>query len=325
MPLQILRAKDFLIDAMPPQKPSILWRHKTEDLAIEASGVHIICFDDPKKGVRLSLQIACEVATSKKQYAPTRGVNPFTGINESEEYDKMLARDAGNMNVLYINTLAAPTRLEEEISEVLPEMDQWVWQGRDKGAAFPYPDLPLNILHARAGTLTKDEGRKELFNYIKQNKVDLVVINSFEFASRTQREKDDMVHLLKDLCDERGVSIVVFTHESEKRLIAGASRRGPIGSLSILSNFVSTVKAMAEELYVPGVCETEEDEVYAGCDVVQNQYLDPGEVQTILMQAEAPPRKHVRDDGTITEQRFEVCRNGLGDDVVRKDGVKIVK
>jgi hypothetical protein len=325
MTLQFIRAKDFLIDAMPPQKPSILWRHKTEDLAIEASGVHIICFDDPKKSVRLSLQIACEVATSKKQYAPTRGVNPFTGINESEEYDKMLASDASNMNVLYINTLAAPTRLEEEISEVLPEMDQWIWQGRDKGAQFPYPDLPLNILHARAGTLTKEEGRKELFNYIKQNKIDLVVINSFEFASRTQREKDDMVHLLKDLRDERGVSIVVFTHESEKRLTAGASRRGPIGSLSILSNFVNTVKAMAEELYVPGVCETEEGEVYAGCDVEENQYRDPGEVQTMLMQSEAPPRKHVRTDGTITDERFDVCRNNLGDTIVRKDTSNIVK
>src|SRR5688572_305677 len=103
MNLRFVKASALLKEASIPHPPSIFWKHSKQNLQIEASGIHIICSDDGKKSVRLSMQIAGEIARTKKPVTPTRGVNPFTGINESEEYDAMLAQEAKNIRVLYLN------------------------------------------------------------------------------------------------------------------------------------------------------------------------------------------------------------------------------
>ncbi len=310
MELKFTRASHLLADAFPPNPPSLLWQHPKLDLKIRASAIHLICSTDSKHSLRHSVMLAGELALRKKAMSPVRGINPFTGINESEEYDRFWFENSKNMNVLYINSLTSEDQVEEALVQTMPGMDKWIWVDRDKGGEFPYRDLGIHILSIRSGSIMKKEASTELKDYVRQNKIDVIIVNSFEFACRTQREKDDMVDLLKFFRDEYCTGIIIYTHESEKRFRSG-SRRGPMGALSILAGWVSTIEEMAPELLVPGVCESEPDETYIGYEGKVNTYRAPDEV--VVMLHDAPesmmPREHVRQDGTLTKERFEMIYN----------------
>jgi hypothetical protein len=310
MELKFTRAPHLLRDACPPNPPTLLWQHPTLDLKLRASAINLICSTDSKQSLRHSVMLAGELALRKKAMSPVRGINPFTGINESEEYDKSCYEHAKNMNVLYINSLTSESEVEEALVQTLPGMDKWIWVDRDRGGEFPYRDLGIHILSIRSGSIMKKEASTELKDYVRQNKIDVIVVNSFEFACRTQREKDDMVDLLKFFRDEYCASILIYTHESEKRF-RGGSRRGPMGALSILADWVSTIEAMAPELLIPGVCESEPDETYIGYEGKTNTYRAPEEVVVMLQDAPESmlPREHVRQDGTLTKERFDMIYN----------------
>jgi hypothetical protein len=247
MKLDFVHAPLLLRETCPPTRSSILWKHPKLDMKIEAGGVNIICSDDSKKSLRYSAMIAGEIARNKKQQFPSR-LNPFTGLNEGAGYDAHCAAQEKNMNVLYINSLTTEYEVEEELVKTLPKMDEWVWIDRDKGREFPYSDLGLHILSVRSGTIMKQDEKRELRNFIKDNRIHIIILNSFEFTCRTQREKDDLVDLLKVLRDEFFVSILVFTHEPVKRFAPGSSRRGPLGTLSILASWARTIDDLAPEL-----------------------------------------------------------------------------
>jgi hypothetical protein len=318
----------MLKDACVPQAPNVYWKHPKLHKELADSGLYIICSDDSRQSVRHSIQLATEIACTKKKNMPTHGVNPYTGINESAEYDALFDDKMGNAKVLYLNTLTTDYQLELELIAALPKMDHWLWMERHRGIQFPYEDLSISILSAPSGKIMKSETKKDLSYYIKDNNIDVVVLNSFEFASRTQREKDDMVAMLKELRDERMVAIVIYTHEPERRLTKGSARRGPIGALSMLANWVSTVEKLAPELCVPelvpeentaevspedGVCKLEESK-FEGFDRAEISYQSAEEVQERLRTAppELLPRRQVQPDGVIVSG-LDYRKNGLGE------------
>lgn len=314
MQLEFVSAQALLRDACPPNAPSLLWKHPQLDLRVEAGAINIICSLDKRKSLRHSAMLAGELARRKKQISPVRGVNPFTGVNESEDYDRLCASRARTMNVLYINTLTNEVSMEAAFVQTLPGMDKWIWTDRDRGGEFPYTRLGLFFLSVRSGSIMKHEAAKELKEYVKQNNIDVIVLNSFEFACRTQREKDDMVDLLKYFCDVYNTSVLIYTHEPEKRFRSG-SRRGPMGALSILADWVSTIDAMAPELDVtlPGApleCGEPVTEQLQGFDGPIT-YRNDEEVQTMLRNAPDSmlPREHIRPDGTFASQKYEYSMN----------------
>ena len=268
------------------------------------------------------VMLAGEIARNKKQRFPQH-VNPFTGIDEGAEYDALFAAQEKKMNVLYINSLTCELQVQEDLVQTMPDMDKWIWIDRSKGRDFPYEDLGLHVLSIRSGTIMKQDEKRELREYVKHNNIDIIILNSFEFACRTQREKDDMVDLLKFFRDEYCVSILIFTHESVKRFAPGASRRGPMGALSILADWASSIDVMAPELdaelNAPIVCGSTPEARFEGFDGDKNVYRHSEEVVTMLREAPDSmlPREHVREDGTLTKERFDHRMNSDKASVVK--------
>lgn len=216
-------------------------------------------------------------------------------------------------SALYLNSLTHEAQVEGALVRTLPKMDEWIWRDRERGRDFPYHELAMTIVSIRSGVIMKEETKKEFMQYVTQNRINVIVLNSFEFACRTQREKDDMVDLLKQLRDELCVSIVIYTHEAHKRFTNG-SRRGPFGALSILASSISTIEKLAPELMTPENTVTPEEQAagtYAGFVETDVSYQPMEEVQARLRDAPPSilPRQHVRTDGSLTDERFDMVRN----------------
>lgn len=322
---RITDIKSLLKEALPPQPDPVYWQHKTLERAITGGSINVISTDSAAKSVMLSLEIATTIALTKAPVVPTRGVNPFTGINESEEYDAMLAEEAQLMPVMYLNTITTESQLERELVLTLPEMPKWIWLDRDQDIAYPYERMRFHQVTAQPGTIMKEEHKSDLFNYIKHNKVKVVVLNSFEFACRTQREKDDLACLLKEMRDRYNVAVLVFTHESEKRL--KTNTRGPLAMLAMLSTWIDTIATLAPEMQArkieyaaPAADDKPSAPQYKAAEEV-NEALKQTSSDTLveIVSEYAEVRSDLPADvGKLVQPNLDVLRNGADMELVRK-------
>jgi hypothetical protein len=322
---RIYDVKTLLKEALPPQADPVYWQHEKLDRAITGGSITMISSDSASKSLQLSLQIAAKIARTKAPVVPTRGVNPFTGINESERYDAMLAEEAKLMPVLYLNTIATDAQLERELVLTLPEMLEWIWVDRDKGAEYPYEEMRLHQITAQPGTIMKEEHKSVLTQYVRHNKIKVVVLNSFEFACRTQREKDDLACMLKELRDIYNVAVIVFTQEAESRL--KRATRGPLAMIAMLSSWIETVATLA-----PDLKDRKIEYVAPATDAASSapRYRDAVEINDALKQTSSDvvielvtegieiPSGLPSDVGKLGRMDLELRRNGGQGAAVRK-------
>lgn len=329
--MNILSLKDLLSEATPYVEPKTFWKTEDDSFKVLSEGVQIVCSTSATDSVRASLRIALEVA-SKPLMRSTWGTNPFTGEPHELLHGPLFKESTP---VVYLNTLVTNAAVMNELARMLPKMDEWVWVSREKGAECPYGDLNIHVIDAPAGTLANNEHLVTLRQHIEKHSVRMLVINSFEFACRTARQKDDLVYELKELRDTYGVSIVVFSHENERNLKVGACSKGPVGKLAMVSNAIAPLKSLGVELGAdlklklqptdpgapnselsPGVCVDAgplleingptEFAITTAKDV--HEYLSKlPDSRTDISEAE---RVCVREDGALTDQRFDIHRNG---------------
>jgi hypothetical protein len=314
---EIFSANERLKDVMPPQRMPTYWKHDTLDREVRAGGVYLISSDHAMKSLRLSLEIAAKMATSKEPVVPTHGVNPFTGVDESAEYTAWCERNAENTPVLYINTIATRYEMDCELTKLLPEMTKWIWLDRRKGKQYPYDDMKLHMINAPIGTIMKPESKRSIFEFVEEHNVRVIVINSFEWACRTQRERDDLAAMIKTLRETYEVAFVICTTETEKKLKSGSCVRGPMGLLTMLAYWIETVNTLNPSIearpFEPMGSDVPVDvkpqpEIMTAAEV--NEHLSQLPESILLPQPDPLARSVcVNERGDFTDQRFEIMRN----------------
>jgi hypothetical protein len=321
----IVDVKNLLKEALPPQADPVYWRHATLDRAITGGSITMISSDSASKSLQLSLEIAATIARTNTPVVPTRGLNPFTGVNESESYDESLAEAAKPMPVLYLNTIATDAQLERELVLTLPDMLKWIWIDREHGTAYPYEEMRLHQITAQPGTIMKEEHKRTLMQFVGHNKIKFIVLNSFEFACRTQRERDDLACMLKELRDTHNVAILVFTQEAESRL--KRATRGPLAMIAMLSSWIDSIATLAPDLKDRTI-----EYVAPATDAASTapRYRDAVEINDSLKQTSTDvivelvtegieiPSGMPTDVGKLTQLNYDVIRNGGDVGTVKK-------
>jgi hypothetical protein len=253
------------------RRPSILWQsarafsgkrfHKGRkspiDLTVTAQGIHLALSQDQLLTVRTSLKIAVDIANKEWVYNPptvdyeaehtTSFINATGGIERDisaarNAYQKEAEEAMGSRrpSVLYLNTLASNTSLANELIGVLPEVEAGIAHGYNQ---LPYKDLALELLTLAPGELLQK--RAALIDLILRKNIAVLVLNSIEFACSTERQRRELVLLLKELRDMYAVTIVAFSYDREacaSTTNGGRKTRGHIGSLAMLATSVSIMR-----------------------------------------------------------------------------------
>jgi hypothetical protein len=154
-------------------------------------------------------------------------------------------------NTLLINTYAGPELMQSSLLKGMMDADVLVpssWKYRavvvgknvkfsDKGAS----DLPpnLRVLNCPYSTLST----ALLDSEIMAHKCDIVLLNSFEFASLSSYAKSLLAQGLVSLRVNRKLSMVVYSQDRHKGLSTYSLGRGPIGSIAPFSGAIWRIYA----------------------------------------------------------------------------------
>ena len=100
---------------------------------------------------------------------------------------------------------------------------------------------PVTVIGVPCGDLCKEfEGISAL---ISRHKIGVVMINSWEFASRDGRYKDNLLFQLRCLIESQGVSVIIYSHFTNVcALDIGIPQRGSIGKLSAIAGLICSTK-----------------------------------------------------------------------------------
>jgi len=131
--------------------------------------------------------------------------------------------------VLYVNTYASDPTIRQEINWLL-----------DRNYVALRATMPLGFVHCPIGTWP--EQLEKIRQLIMYNSFSVLVLNSFEFTTLTQRQKQALTLELIKLKEEFGVTVIVFTQDVRKNMEAGMYGRGPIGMLQTLAQSVVKIE-----------------------------------------------------------------------------------
>jgi hypothetical protein len=97
----------------------------------------------------------------------------------------------------------------------------------------------LNIMTLGQGRIAKD--MSHLRYEIERLGVDVILINSWEFASANARYREETLFALKALTLELNITIVVYSQAIPKEYKPGCIMRGTLGRLSVLAQIIGPV------------------------------------------------------------------------------------
>jgi hypothetical protein len=125
----------------------------------------------------------------------------------------------------------------------------------------PAKDDKLHLYHIPSGQ----------FSQHRQNMASVVILNSFEFACRTARHRDDLVFQQIAL-REAGCSVIVFTQEEKRKVEKQA--RGPLALLRMQSDAVLDHPIFEQLVYAEHVGSTHssEEEYYKSTGECGTEY-----------------------------------------------------
>ena len=230
-------------DLRVPER-KILWRTKypkangladpeREDLIqIASGGINIVSSRDARMNVRLSLRIAMDIAE-------------------------------GGLRVMYVNSYAGLALLRESLQTELSrnKEDRALAKGevaldgkpniKDSVSAewrsrFQIIDCKMGMWDGCSRAIGKGLYQENYVSYNSNEQVltqysDVIVLNSFELASVTYRQKLEMTTDIMRWREKVPLTVVIFTQEVQAVMEAGLPVRGPLGLLTTSADTLSKV------------------------------------------------------------------------------------
>ncbi len=196
-----------------------------------------------------------ESITNLKIGGVTACVGPKTGLNVicSLQVAEHLARETGKGNVLYINTVQPDQFLYSSIRKHI-----------NKEFSIKTNDKRITYETSVLGLITAD--KDNLNNLITENQIKFVIINSWEFASKDYRRKEELIFMILGWLQQHKVTIIVFSESVRQTPLSEKIQRG--GGIGKLAAIAQDIKVLTEPLPEPIVShlfddlEQEEAEIY---------------------------------------------------------------
>jgi hypothetical protein len=148
-----------------------------------------------------------------------------------------------------------------------------------KSEVYVYP--------SRMGMLSQEMNTVE--EMIRAHKFDVLIINSWEFASANSRHKEALMFKLRALSAEMGITIVVYSQMTAVEYRPGKIMRGTLGKLSAIAWNIFPV--------------LEEIEPLTAADQKSEKFITPA--------GKLDPIRSVEHDGKIPKAREEVFEEEL--------------
>ena len=238
-------------DLQVPER-KIIWRTKrtmangladpeNEDLIqIASGGINIVSSRDVRKNVRRSLRIAMDIA---KDGLRVLYVNSYAGLallRESLQAELQISDEE--------RALAQKESMKNIDSESSIADD---WRGR-----FNILDCKMGMWDGCRNVIEKALYEEKSVSYNSREQVltqhtDVIVINSFEFASITYRQKLEMATDIMRWRNKLPITVVIFTQEVQAVMEAGLPVRGPLGLLTASADTLSKLDQIKKGRNVP--------------------------------------------------------------------------
>jgi len=156
---------------------------------------------------------------------------------------------ASGSRVLYLNSYAGTDLLREAIYSNIPHTETESKPIRERVSimAFPYGMMGRCLSNARKA-IYQDVEAEESDTPERKQYCDVVILNSFEFATFDYRDKVTLASEMLEWAQAAPITLVVFTQELSTYMSAGMPVRGPIGLLTAAAATVSKVGRTAREV-----------------------------------------------------------------------------
>jgi hypothetical protein len=184
------------------------------------------------------------------------GENIGLNIDASLAHTKELVSTDQHGAVLYLNTVQTARSMFESARSLGLEPD---------GSGFTIVGgrycKQIYILNIERGDLHK--AKDKIVRYLANCRIQYVVVNSWEFAARSSRYREEAVFFLKELTGESSpefepVSVLVYAEELERKTRAQKIQRGGYGKLAGLAKKVECI-TIEQEFETDGEREDREE------------------------------------------------------------------
>jgi hypothetical protein len=227
-----------------------------EMIQISSSGVNIVSSADARKNARKSLGIALDLAAQGRRvmYLNTFASLPILRENMKAELERL---DAEIKNAINGQPTANPITVSslEEAKSLFHIMDGKV--GMWDNFKYPLEDMLFEERKPEEGEDEDDDDDDEEYDEEEENedddddeneddgkiltqKIDALVVNSFEFLAMTYRQRLDAAGKILEWVAKLDLTAIVFTQETQGAMEAGLPVRGPLGLLTTGAILVST-------------------------------------------------------------------------------------
>lgn len=228
--------------AEPYHQPGVIWRSTARpETELRRGSLTIICGGGHPELVGQSFRLAQQICRTE-----VREKNPWPYNPEDV---------SPRQGVFYLNTAATRDRIVNEAMGLWPGAQEWCVKRDRYMRPNPAKDDKLNLYHIPTGEFSKHFTEIQLQHL--QNMASVVILNSFEFACRTARHRDDLIFQLIALRDA-GCAVIVFTQEERRKVEKQA--RGPLALLRMQSDAVLDHTIFEELVYAEPVGSTHTNE-----------------------------------------------------------------
>jgi hypothetical protein len=251
------RVSELIQDAQPYQVPATIWTSAARPyVTIRRGSLNIISCNSKQDVVGQSLKLAQDICRSEIREADPWPYNPEDVI--------------AHPKVFYLNTAASRDDIQNEIMGLWPGAQEWSVKRDRYLRDNPAKDDNLVLYHVPSGKF--NDHFAAIMNQRKANMASIIILNSFEFACRTARHRDDLVYQLKELRD-LGCTVIVFTQEAKRRIDKQA--RGPMALLRMQSEQTLDQSIFEKLEYAKPVGSTHanEEEYYASTGESGREYF----------------------------------------------------
>jgi hypothetical protein len=236
------RISNLINEAEPYHEPGVVWQSKTrENAQIRRGSMTIVCGGRHGELLGQSLKLAQEICSTEFREKDPWPYNPEEVILKPK--------------VLYINTATTRDSIANQAMGLWSGAQEWCVKRDRYLRDNPAKDDNLFLYHVPAGEFNKHY--PEIKIQRKQTMASVVILNSFEFACRTARHRDDLIFQLLEL-REMGCTIIIFTQDEKRRVEKQA--RGPLALLRMQSDQVLDHSVFEELVYAEPVGSTHKNE-----------------------------------------------------------------
>ncbi len=172
------------------------------------------------------------------------GEDTGMNIDASIAHAIELASSQESGNVLYLNTVQTARYMYESARS------HGLDPNRSGFCTFdPTNGRFIRMMNVRRGELHKS--RAEIENILSEGRIQYVIVNSWEFAAKSSRYREEAVFFLKELIsgmeeEYDAVSVLVYGEELKKKTKAEKIDRGGYGKLAALAKKVESITIISE-------------------------------------------------------------------------------